>query len=219
MSRNFITNPDAFISERVTKRSASVEVVLVLLVGGLGLLGPLYLGLEMLDVSDAPRMSMAVAGAVIRPVAVTLGLWLGYSVLFHLASRFFNARGRLRRLFTGAAWAFLPMGIGNLVQSAAFYVVVNDLTLEDYLDAPAATDQLTGAFAAVMSDPLVIGASVVFLGTVAWSAYLMTFVLENVKTNLSYDDAVKLAAVVFGIQILLAAWALFTGTRSFALLL
>lgn len=219
MVRHFITNPDAFISERVTKRSARIEVLLVLLVGGLGMLGPLYLGLEMLDVSAAPRMSMAVAGYVFRPLAVTIGLWLGYSILFHFASRFFNARGRLRRLFTGCAWAFVPMGIGNLVQSAAIYVVVRDLTLEDYLDTAAATDQLAEVFAAVMSDPIMIGASIVFLGTVAWSAYLMTFVLENVKTNLTYDDAVKLAVAVFGIQILLGVSAIVNGTRSFALLL
>lgn len=219
MFRQFITDPDAFITERVTTRSVRVEVIIVLLVGALGALGALYLGLEALDASDADEMTLAVAAFVIRPVFLTLALWIAYSILFHFAAKFFNARGRLRRLFTGFAWAFVPMGVGNLVQSAAIYLVFQDFTIDDHLEGASPQAQLESVMGAVMSDPLMIAASIVFLGTVAWSAYLMTFVLAQAKTNLSHDEAVKLVAPVAAIQIALGAWAIVNGAPNFALLL
>lgn len=219
MFRQFITDPDAFITERVTTRSARIEILVVLLVGALGSLGTLYLGLEVLDASEADEMSLAVTAFVIRPLFLTIALWLGYSVLFHFASRFFDARGQIRRLFTGFAWAFVPLGIGNLVQTAAIYVVVQGFTIDDQLDGTGPSEQLDSVIAAVTSEPIMIAASVLFLGTVAWTAYLMTFVLTQAKTNLSRDEAVKLVVPVVGIHIAFGAWAIVSGTSSFALLL
>lgn len=219
MIRQFITDPDAFITERVKTRSAKIEILAVLLIGSLGSLGTLHLGLEVLEVVDADDMPMAVSAYVVRPLLLTISLWVVYSFAFHFTSRVFNARGRVRRLFTGFAWAFVPMGVGNLVQSAAIYVILQDFPVADHLEGGTPTQQLDSLIAAVASEPIMIGASVVFLGSVAWSAYLMTFVLVQAKTNLSHDEAIKLVVSIVGIQIVLGAWAIVSGTTSFSLLL
>lgn len=219
MFRQFITDPDAFMTERVSTRSAKIEILVVLLVGGMGMIGSLYLGLEVLDISDSDEMPLAVTAYIIRPLLFTLGLWIAYTVLLHFASRFFNARGRLRRLFTGFAWSFVPMGIGNLVQSIAMYLIMQDLAIEDHLEGASPTAQIDSVITVLMDDPIMIAASVVFLGTIAWSAYLMTYVLASAKTNLSHDEAVKLVAPITAIQIVLGAWAIVSGSPNFALLI
>ena len=219
MVRRFITEPEAFISERINQRSALREIIVVLLVGGLGALGMYIMSQEVLAVTDSDEMQLVLIGYVLGPVLIAVVLWIVYSVVLHFAARFYSGRGQLKRMLIGIAWAFIPLGIGNLVQSVAMYVVLLDFDVSGELDGVGPDEQLESLLAAIIGEPIMIGATVVFLAMLVWSAYLMTIVLTEAQTNISREEAIKLVAPLVGIQFLFGVWALISESTNFALLM
>ena len=219
MVRQLITEPEAFISERVNQRGALREIIVVLLVGALGALGMYFMSQEVLAVTESDEMRLVLVGYVLGPVLITIVLWVIYSVVLHFAARFYRGRGQLRRMFIGTAWAFVPLGIGNLAQSIGMYVVLLDFDVTGELDGIGPDAQLESLLSAMIGEPIMIGATVVFLAMLVWTAYLMTIVLTEAQTNLTREEAIKLVAPIVGIQFLFAVWALVSESTNFALML
>ena len=219
MVRQFITEPEAFISERVNQRGALREIIVVLLVGALGALGMYFMSQEVLAVTDADEMRLVLIGYVISPVLISIVLWVAYSVVLHFAARFYRGRGQLKRMFIGMAWAFVPLGIGNFVQSIAMYVVLLDFDVSGELEGIGPDAQLESLLSAIISEPIMIGATVVFLIMLVWSAYLMTIVLTEAQTNITREEAIKVVAPIVGIQFLFVIWALVSESTNFALMM
>lgn len=219
MVRQFITEPEAFISKRINQRSTLREILVVLLVGGLGVLGMYFMAQDVLAATDSDEMQLVLIGYVLGPLLASIVLWIVYSVVLHYAARFYSGRGQLRRMFIGIAWAFAPLGVGNLAQSVAMYVVLRDFDVTDELEGIGPDAQLESLLSALMSEPIMIGATIVFLAALVWSAYLMTIVLTEAQTNITREEAIKLVAPIVGIQFLFGVWALISETANLALMM
>lgn len=218
MVRQLITDPNVFMERQVAKTKIRVEIIIVLLAGGLGIPGMYYVGQLILDASSSEAMQFAVAGRIIRPVMIVFLLWIGYAVALHFIAGHFRGRGAPRRLFKGIAWALIPLGIANIVQSIALYFVFRDVTVADELVGYTQAEQIQALLDSGFYEPIFVVSTVVVLAAILWSAYLMTFVVQHAK-NIPREDAIKAVAIPVGIQVLFILWAFIQGSHNFATLL
>ena len=218
MVRQLITNPDVFIERQVTKTKIRVELLVVLLAGALGMPGMYYVGQLILDVSSSEAMQFAVAGRIIRPLLIVFLLWIVYAVVLHFIARHFRGRGAPRRLFKGVAWAMIPLGIANVIQSIALFYVFRDVPVADELVGYTQGEQIQSLLDSGMYEPIFLFSMLVVVVSVLWSGYLMSFVVEHAK-NISREKARKAVAIPIALHVLLVIWALVQGTHNFATLL
>lgn len=221
MVRQLIGDPGAFMERKVGEAHIRVEILIVLLVGALSSPGILYVMLLALEQSETAQMRFAATGQVIRPLVYILVLWAVYSLACHFIASHYRGRGAPRRLFKGIAWAFLPIGLGNLVKSAALYLVYRDESPEEITEMMSGfmtSEQVDSLFASGMSDPIMIAALVIFAGTVLWSGYLMTFAVAEAK-NIDRDKAIRVVAIPILLHLVLVVMAIVQESPNFAVFL
>ena len=218
MVQQLVTDPDEFFNREVGKAHLRLEIVVVILVGALSVPGIIYLGLEILEASTTAEMRFTVTGRVIRPVLIMLILWVVYTLLFHFLSSLYRGRGAPSRVLKGLAWAFIPIGIGNLVKSAGLFLALRDENFDDLLDGFTTAEQTQAVFDAAMTEPVMIGAMVVMAATVLWSGYLMVYVVEHAK-GVSHEEAQRVVAVPVLLHLLLIGWAIVQSSTNFATIL
>jgi hypothetical protein len=218
MALQLATDPDGFMERKVGQANIRVEILIVLLVGAMASLGALYVVLQVLEVENAAEMRIASAGQVIRPLLVMLVLWGVYTVLLHFLSAHYGGRNPPSQVLKGLAWALVPVGIGNLVQAGALYYVFRDADVEARIDGVDPAERLQAVFDSSMTEPVMIGATVVFMGMLLLSGYLMTFVIQHAK-GLDRDEALRVVAVPVVLHLLVVIWALVQGTTNFGLVL
>lgn len=218
MIRDLVTNPDEFMRKKVGQANIRVEILLVLFIGLLKIPGLLYISLEVLEVREAAEMRFVVAGRLLRPILILAILWIAYSVAFHFLSAHYRGRGAPSRVLKGVAWAFVPVSLGNLVQSGAFFLVYRDADVPGLLEGYDSSAQMQSLLDSAMSDPIMVVATLIFAGTVLWSGYLMTFAVQHAK-SVSHEEATRVVAVPLGLHLLVILWALVQGTTNFGVLL
>jgi len=218
MVRQLITAPNRFFDRKVGQAHLRFELVVVILVGALSLPGIIYLGLEILEASRTAEMRFTVTGRVVRPVFIMLVLWVVYTLFFHFFSLLYRGRGSPSRVLKGVAWAFLPIGLGNLVKSVGLFLALRDENFDDLLDGLSTAEQAQSVFDAAMTDPLMIGAMVIMAATILWSGYLMVFVVEHAK-GVSHEEARRVVAVPVVLHVLAIVWAIVRSSTNFATVL
>lgn len=218
MVRELVTNPDAFFSRKVAQASLRLEILLVVLIGALNAVGLLYVVVKVLDVRDGADMRFVVIGRLLRPIILILLVWVGYTLVFHFAASHYRGRGPPSELLKGIAWALLPLGIGNLAQSAAFVLVLRDQNVSDLLVGFDSTAEIQALLESVMSDPIMLVATLFFAGTLLWSGYLMIYVVKHAK-SITHENATRLVGGFVGIHLLAVLWAIVQGSPNVGLLL
>jgi len=213
-----VTDPEPFLDRKVNSANIRWEVVLILLVGTMSAVGVYYVSLLVGDIIQADDMRFAIAGKMMRPFLIIFLLWFGYSLVFHFVANRVRGRGPPGPVFKGIAWALLPIGVGNLVQSVAMVFVYSGMDINAAMSGTGPRENLTVVLDAGLREPVMIVAMVVFLLTLVWSGYLMTFVVQHAK-DLEHSTAVKVVAVPVAIQILFLVLGLIQGTVNFAMVL
>lgn len=210
MIRDLIFSPDAFMSNKVGQAKIRREILLVLFVGALSVPGLLYVSLGVLDAQEGAEIRFVVIGQLLRPVLIALLLWVGYSLVFHFGAAHFRGRGAPSRVLKGTAWAMVPIGLGNLAQSIAFYVIFRDADISEYLVGLDARQRMTALMETTMGEPAMIVATLILLGTVLWAGYLMVSVVQHAK-HVSRDEAIKVVFVPVALHVAVILWAIVQG--------
>lgn len=218
MAIQLITNPDGFLERKVGQAHMRLEIVLVLLVGAMSVPGLLYVVLQVLEEEGGAEMRIIAASRVIRPLLIMLVLWVVYSYLMHFISSYYGGRNPPSQVFKGAAWAFIPIGLGNLVKSGAMYLVFRGADIEAEMSGISPTEKMQSVLDSSMSEPLMLVAILVFAATILWSGHLLSLVVMHSK-NLSRDEARRVAAVPVGLHLLVVLWAVVQQGINFGVLL
>jgi hypothetical protein len=212
-----VTDPEEFLRRQVDSATIRWEVALVLLVGSLSLPGIYRISTLTEGVVDSETFTFAFAGRMARPLVIVMLLWVGYSLAFHVLANRFRGRGPPGRLLRGTAWALLPLGLGNLVRSAAMVLVSSGLNVEAVMTGRSASEQLGSVLDAVVSEPIVVATTVLFLLLLVWSGYLMTYVVQ-VGKDVDRRTAVKVVVVPVGLHALGLLFALVDGSVNASML-
>jgi len=218
MLRGLLTDPDSFFEQKVSQAGIRLEVGVVVLVGAASVPGVAFVLLEILAVEDTSQMEIAAYGQALRPLLVAIVFWVGYTVALHFLSSVYRGRGPPGPVLKGTAWALIPVGLGNALQSAALYVAFADADIESRLTGIEASGRLQAVFDSGMPDPVVIVSTVVFAGTLVWSAHLMSYVVAHAK-DIDVAEGRKVVAVPLCLHLITVAVAIVEETANFGLVL
>lgn len=205
-----VTEPDVFMERKIRGRQLRWEIVLLVVIGGLGAPGTAYVAQSLLEQvgQGGELLRFQLIGFVIEPVLGIFLVWLTYAVTTHIAaSRAFNGRGPIRRLLKSSAWALVPVGVGNLVRTVAIYFAFRGESLPDDPEGNTLVEQFQSIIEIGLSKPEVAAATVVLIITVLYSGYLLSFAVKHSK-DIQEDDARKAAAIPAGAFALYLAWGL-----------
>lgn len=217
MVRQIATDPAQFMERKVGQARIRLEIVVVLLVGLLSVPGILYVTLQILDVESSAEMRIAVASRVIRPLFVVLVLWVFYTVVLHFLASHYGGRSPPSQVLKGTAWALIPMGIGNLVQSGALFLAVRGTDISAEMTEIDPAENIQTVFDSSMTDPVMIAGTVLFMLTIVLSGYLMTFAIQHAK-GIERPEAVRTVAVPVTLHTLVVAWGLVGGVTNFGMI-
>lgn len=217
MVTTLVTDPAAYLRGKARERRLWREVVVVFVVGALGSLGHLYLvQLFIESVDTAGYTAFMAIGYVLEPILGLFAFWIGASILGHYLAGYFNGRGPIYRVLKLSAWAMVPIGIGNLVRSAAIYSAYRGIDPDTVAIDATGFDAQFAAFQELhMSDPVVLVATLALVITVVWSGYILSIAIRSAKQNLSEDDARIAAGVPAGLFVL---YLLYSLTRALGVL-
>lgn len=213
-----VTDPEQFFEGQINSPTIRWEVAIVALVGAFSLPGVYYVTTVAAPVIDSAEFSFVRAGRLLRPVVIPFLLWVGYALLFHLIANQLRGRGPPGRLLKGTAWALLPLGLGNLLRSAAMIFVYARLDAESVMSGRDAREQVASLLDAGLGEPAILVAVVLFAGLVLWSGYLMTHVVQVAK-DLDRRQAFTLVAPPVAIHVILVLLALVQGSVNLSLLI
>jgi len=197
------------MEQKIGQPNIRRELVTLLAVGVLGALGSWYVGTQVLEAIEGDTADLPVAGAVIEPVVGIFVLWAAYSVALHVLGNVFGGRGPVRRLLKTVPWALIPIGIGNLVRTAATYLVYQGIDVPTVI-SEARLSPVEAVYAAGTGEPLFVAATVLLILTVLWSGYLMVVAVEQAK-EIPRQQAIKAAAIPVGVHVLYLVWELLGG--------
>lgn len=209
MLRQFLWNPAAFMDRKSGEPGIRTEILLVLVLGGFGALGPAYVGFSLLDASGGERLQLPVAGLILTPVIGMGVVWIAYTLGLHLiVNRILRHRGPLFRLMKPTAWALVPLGVGNLVNSGIMYFVFQDMEYLDVIEG-ANTAGFASAVGIVIDEgkeePAFLLVPIVTLLSIAACGYFLIHAVEQGK-DISRSDARTAAIAVVGIHGLYVLW-------------
>lgn len=200
-----LTNPDAFLERHLRGKSLKLEAFVVTLCGAAGGLGLLYLSYELdqeIEFSLA-YLEFHMAAQVLKPVLVLFFAWFGYSFIAHYFSQRIGSRRPWKRLLRVTSWALVPLGIGYLVRSIAIIVAFQldppDVEPEEITNAEIAVEEFI--LDGLLTDPIVVGGTVVVLLSLIWTGYLFALAIKNAK-ELPFETAWKIAAIPVAIHAL-----------------
>lgn len=219
-AREFVTDSDIFLERKVSEATISLELLLVLVNGLLGLVGALYVGLGILEATMSEEMNFVVTGMVIEPLLLMFLYWALYSLVVHFGSSHYRGRGAVSRVVKGMAWALLPMALGNLAKSVGLFFALQNRNLGDLMVGSGfgPSDRAAAVFDAAMSDPVMIVAVLLFAGTVLWSGYLMISVVEHAK-GLTRQQAGRVVAIPVLIHLVFVFLSIVNGSPNYATVL
>lgn len=204
-----VTDTDAFMERKMRGRRIRWEFVLLLVIGGLGAPGIVYVAQSILqEVGETEMLQFHLIGFAAEPIIGIFLVWLVYAVTAHVvAARAFGGRGPLRRLLKNSAWALVPIGVGNLARTIAIYFAFQGESLQDDPGTGTAVEQFKSLQEATLDKPEVVVGTLVLVGTVLVSGYLLSIAIEHSK-DVSEADARKAAAVPVGAFVLYLVWGL-----------
>jgi hypothetical protein len=218
MVRRLLTDPESFLERKVNEAGIRFEILLVLLVGGLSAPGVWYVTRGVTAVEESDQMQIVATGAVLRPFVVVVVLWFAYALFVHFAASRYRGRGPPGPVLKATAWAMVPLGLGNAVQSVAFLLAFRSADVASRIEGYDEAEKMQAVFDSSMSDPIVLAGVAVFAATVVWTGYLLTFVVRFAKT-VDVTHARRIAAVPAACHLVVVAVAVAQGTTNFGLVL
>lgn len=209
MIRGVLTLPDRMISRRAIQPGYKWEAVLVVLFGALGAVGTGYVGAQALNAFEGSgeTLRFEFIGGALQPFAGLLLLWVGFTVVPHLLSGVYGGRGPMNRLFRGAAWSLIPIGIWMTLRSAVTIFLFLDVDFPGDPEGLDAAEQYQSIMELGLEGPIylvMIASGVLFA---VWSGYLLSIAVAKAK-DISTDDARKVAAIPSGVVALFFVWML-----------
>jgi hypothetical protein len=192
---DLVTDPEPYMERKASGRSLRCEAIVLLVVGALGVPGVVYAGQEIASNMAADTGDILMVGLAIEPLIGIYLIWFGSVITAHIiANRFYNSREPILRLLKTSAWAFVPIGIGNLAQSGALYLIFQDPDLPSDPEVTTALEVARSLISSVMDEPVYLVGFGVLIITVLYSGYLFSFSIQKAK-EIPHDDALKVAAV------------------------
>lgn len=211
MSIKILTEPAEFFRSRVDNPGLLVPILIVLvtaIIAAVGVIPRAELTGQLASdaaqsqgqqlnesATDAVAAVSVVSGVFFGFIVVLVG-WVLYSVVFYLLARFaFDGSGSLRNTFALTGWGYVPLIVKQIVNAAATYYVFSDASL------PEGTDAAQSAFQELQNDPAMLGAGVLGLLLLAWSAVIWTAAMRQLH-DLSRRDAILTVGIPVGIVFL-----------------
>jgi hypothetical protein len=130
--------------------------------------------------------------AVNRALSVYI-VWALYTGAIYLLSWLFNARGAPAVLLKHVAWGLFPMLVGYVVYGFGLVVTVTLIDVDTALPGIAA-ENTAFLLDQVLTHPIMILVTVVFVGSIVWSAYLLVYAAQEAR-SLPRSAAWKVVAV------------------------
>lgn len=204
MVSELFTSPGTYLQRKVRERSLWREAVVVFVVGVLGSVGHYYLLQRYLEsVETAGYTLLNGVGIVIAPIGGIFVFWIGSAILAHVLANYTNSRGPIRRLIKLSAWATVPIGIGNALRSAAVFIAYRDVEPDEInIDANSFDVRYAEFQDLHMTDPIVVGASVLLILSFVWAGYILSIGVRSSKQGISQTEARVVAAVPTGLFVL-----------------
>lgn len=218
-----LVDPDTFFERKSEGVGLKYELLLLLVVGlvGTALLaysvdfivghfraGTAFAGAQHSNKPILPRaISRQLWGTVAHPLAGAYLLWVLYSVGFFFVSWFFNGRGSILKVAKLTAWGFVPLAIANLIHYGSWAVATTYVELETEIRGTGDSGKVAFLLNELRNEPIAIGATVVGILLVLWSAYLLVFAVKHSR-SLSKEDAMKTVAVVAAVHVAYLVWSL-----------
>lgn len=199
MLRRIASYPEKFIHRSAESRGYRLEAAVVICCGLPGVLGMAYVGREALAAipREAAMLRAQFIAEALFPVFTVLFLWVFYTVVAHLLSRHYGGRGPMGRLFRTAAWSLIPLGIWYLLRSIVVVALFLDVEFPAQPEGVHASEELAFILSLGLESPIYVATLLLGIPFVAWSGYLLSVGIEDVK-DVSASDARKVAAVPSG---------------------
>lgn len=206
MIRWTLTLPDRMISRRATQPGFKLEAALITVFGLLGTVGLGLVGMEALGSYGGNEETLRIEfiGAALRPFGALVALWIGYTLIGHLSAGIYGGRGPASRLFRGAAWSLIPIGIWFALRSIVIYVLFQDVEYTDP-EGFSASEHFQYFMDEALNDPIYAGFLLLGVLFAVWSGHLFSKAIEQAK-DIPLDDARKIAAIPAGVVALYLIW-------------
>lgn len=198
--RTVLFDPDSFFDE-LASRGFRKEVLLVLVVGVVGYVGP-YLAADHLlsafrvgpavDMQKPPirtEVALQVQGRALQYFLLTVVVWVVGGILLYLVSWLYSERSDLRHTLKNTAWGVLPLVATNAIQTIAFFmafqevnVTSNDPNIWFRTEVQGSASQVSEAiWSQVVDEPIVLGATVVGSVFIVWCWYIWAYGIIDVR--------------------------------------
>lgn len=206
MVRKLVVQPDGFMERKVGQPNMRREIITVLVIGILGAIGFAYVAQLIADQVGSDTSVFSVIGIAATPIIGAILIWMWYSIALHLIAGQFNTRGPIRRFFKLTAWAMIPIGIGNLIKSAAVYFAYQGVDPASIVEGSNA-EPMDAVLTAVTGEVVYLLAVVISIGMILWTGYLLTFAVQNAR-DLPRDSSLKVVAIPVAAHVLFVVWTL-----------
>lgn len=205
---NTAVQPDVFFEERVDDLSLWPAVAIVLATAVFNI-GATYLVTDRMFAamsSDAQQFSvLAYGSAIVGGLVVTVGIWLLYTVTFHvLATLLYDGEGSFGETLAVTAWGHLPQALGALIALGVTYYVfsVQGVVYPDTADMQA-IQQYTQSIQARPVFQWSTAAGILFT---LWSGFIWITGVSEAQ-DIEEQDAFVVVAVPVAISVV---WTLYT---------
>lgn len=188
MYRELLFDPETFYDNLGAHR-IRVEVLLVLAIGIVGSIAGFYsmstlssiVGLEG-DSSTAFQLWRLAA----TPLIEILLLWVGGTTVFFVLSWIYTNSGSYFHLLKNVAWSLFPFLFVNLLQGIGMVAVTAGMPdepawLAEFDDIRLPTEEANFLWDQISSDPIVMALTLVGFVFVAWSGYIASFAVADVR--------------------------------------
>lgn len=207
MFRQVTTYMNDKIARRVDRRGYSLEAIVVAVCGLLGSIGFAYVWMGATGAleHDSTMLEYELFAEVITPVVLLIGLWIWYTIGTHFVANYFNGRGPISRLFRGAAWSLIPIGVWYLVRSVVIIALFYDEEFPGEPEGLGASEQLRSILEVGLDSPVYVATMLAGVLFTVWSAHLLSTAVQQAK-GISADEARTAAAVVAAPFALYLVW-------------
>lgn len=217
--RALLTDPERFYDEFIGTRRVKSEFALVLVTGLVGLVGN-YLMLQELvfqfegiqSVVINQQVQFQLQQRVIEPLLGAFLLWIWFGVGTYYVAWLYTTIGTTYVAMKRAAWALLPILIGNLIHTAAmaYASTTLEVTPDDVTISTSISDVVAGfVWSQASGETVVLAATAVGIVFAVWTGYISAYAIKNVR-DLTTAEAYKVAAVPTGGYVLYIAYSVVT---------
>lgn len=204
MYRALLFDPGEFYDD-LGSSGLRTEVLVVLVVGAIGIVGPVYAARVLLDAFGSGDITGGLSSTVtsqlwgnaVSPLLGALLLWIGFTVVLYLVSWLYSAAGGLFSIAKATAWALVPMALANLALTVAFAVTTYGFDTDDPPTLPSTattTEQVAAIWGQIAEETLVVGAVAVGAVVVLWTGYISAHGVADAR-DLTSAEGYRVAAV------------------------